>query len=76
MSNSYVDESDLVINQHYLHFGMAECVVVIVHVTFTNITGTFGSVLYKRKGDKQKEARSGPRANDTGTGRMDVGRKG
>ena len=76
MSNSYVDECDLVINQHYLHFVMAECVVVIVQVTFTNITGTFGSALYKRKGDKQKQGSSAPRASDAGTGRMDVGRKG
>ena len=76
MPNSHVDECDLVINQHYLHFVMAECVVLIVHVTFTNITGTFGSVLYKRKGDKQKRGSSAPRASDTGTGRMDVGRKG
>ena len=64
MSNSYVDECDFDIDQHYLHFGIAKCKVSIVHVTTTKITVTFDSLLYKRKGDKQKEVRSAPKGNE------------
>jgi hypothetical protein len=64
MSNLYVDECDFDIDQHYFHFQIAECKVSIVHLTLTKITVTFESLLYKRKGDRQKEVRSGPKGNE------------